>query len=366
MSCLPVEHISARWTGELLAPADGEYTLAVRGDDGYRLFINGKKVIDAWHVARDHESTRNCTLALKAGQAATLKLEYFQHERNAEISLLWASASGRPQEEALALAKASDAIVFVGGISPQVEGEEMKVPYDGFLGGDRTKIELPAVQQFFLKQLKATGKPLIFVCCSGSAIAMPWCAEQADAIVQTWYPGQAGGTALADILLGNVNPSGRLPVTFYAATSDLPPFDNYNLANRTYRFFKGTPQWPFGHGLSYTSFKYDDLTAAMEGNDIVIKCRLANTGARDGEEVVQVYVRDSFTPAPRANQRLVGFARVNLKAGASAAVKIKVLPHELRLWDIASKDYRVYPGTYEFLVGASAGDIRLKTTCAVQ
>ena len=366
VSGLPVEHISARWTGELLAPADGEYSLAVRGDDGYRLFINGKKAIDNWHIARDHESTRNCTVTLKAGQPSALKLEYFQHERSAEISLLWAFASTRAQDEALALAKTSDAIVFIGGISPQVEGEEMKVPYDGFLGGDRTKIELPTVQLDMLKQLKATGKPLVFVCCSGSAIAMPWCAEQADAIVQTWYPGQAGGTALADILLGNVNPSGRLPVTFYAATSDLPPFDDYNLANRTYRFFKGAPQWPFGHGLSFTSFKYDGLTAAQEGGNIVIKCNVTNTGARDGDEVVQVYVRDSFTPEPRANQRLVGFARVSLKAGATATVNLNVRAQDLRLWDVASKAYRVYPGAYEFLVGASAGDIRLKTTCAVQ
>ena len=366
VSGLPVEHISARWTGELLVPADGSYTLAVRGDDGYRLFINGKQIIGNWRMTQHESSTRTATIALKAGQPAEIKLEYFQHVGNAEISLQWASASNRAQDEALALARAADAIIFVGGISPQVEGEEMKVPYEGFLGGDRTKIELPTVQLDMLKQLKATGKPIIFVCCSGSAIAMPWCAEQLDAIVQTWYPGQAGGTALADVLFGNVNPSGHLPVTFYAATSDLPSFEDYNLANRTYRHFKGTPQWPFGHGLSYTSFKYTNLATRYDGLDIILTCRLSNTGARDGDEVIQVYVRDNFTPEPRAKQRLVGFQRVSMKAGATANVKIKVRPHDLRLWDVERKDYRVYPGPYEFLVGASAGDIRLKSTCELR
>lgn len=365
VSGLPVEHISARWTGELIAPADGEYALAVRGDDGYRLFINGKKVIDNWRVARDHESTRNCTVELKAGQPAKLKLEYFQHERNAEVALLWAFASTSAQEEAFLLAKSADVIVFIGGISPQVEGEEMKVPYDGFLGGDRTKIELPTVQLDMLKALKLAGKPIIFVCCSGSAIAMPWAAEHLDAIVQTWYPGQAGGTALADVLLGKVNPSGRLPVTFYASTTNLPPFEDYTLTNRTYRFFKGEPQWPFGHGLSYTTFRYEGLSAEIRTNDITIKARLVNTGARDGDEVVQLYVRDNFTPEPRANQRLVGFQRVSIKAGATADVTLNLHRSDLRLWDVARKEYRTYPGTYEFLVGGSAADIRARTTLEV-
>ena len=362
VSGLPDEHISARWTGELCAPTDGSYTLAVRGDDGYRLFINGKQVIDNWTIARDQASARTCTVTLKAGQPVALKLEYFQHTGNAEIALLWAYASARAHDDALALARAADAVVFVGGISPQVEGEEMEVPYDGFLGGDRTKIDLPTVQLDLLKQLKATGKPVIFVCCSGSAIAMPWAAENLDAIVQTWYPGQAGGTALADVLLGKANPAGRLPVTFYRATSELPPFEDYAMANRTYRYFPGTPQWPFGHGLSYTTFKYDDLAITSAPNDITIACRLTNTGAMDGDEVVQVYVRDAFTPEPRPRQRLVGFQRIHVQAGATADVKINVRPHDLRLWDTASQDYRIYPGTYEFLVGASAGDIRLKTT----
>ncbi|HEX9047202.1 MAG TPA: glycoside hydrolase family 3 C-terminal domain-containing protein, partial [Verrucomicrobiae bacterium] len=197
--------------------------------------------------------------------------------------------------QAIALARSADAIVYVGGISPQLEGEEMKVNLDGFRGGDRTRIELPEVQNALLKQLQATGKPLIFVNCSGSAIAMPWAAEKVPAILQAWYPGELGGRAGADVLFGDVNPSGRLPVTFYRATTDLPPFEDYSMSNRTYRYFNGKPQFAFGHGLSYTKFAYRDgkvRNGTVAANDTVsVSFHLKNDGTRDGAEVAQVYVR---------------------------------------------------------------------------
>jgi beta-glucosidase len=164
--------------------------------------------------------------------------------------------------EAIEKATSADLIVFVGGISAQLEGEEMHVDYEGFAGGDRLNIELPALQRQLLEELHATGKPIVFVDMSGSAIAMPWADEHANAILQAWYPGQAGGTAVADVLLGNYNPAGRLPVTFYRATSDLPDFKDYSMANRTYRYFRGRPLFAFGHGLSYTTFEYANLHVA--------------------------------------------------------------------------------------------------------
>jgi beta-glucosidase len=193
---------------------------------------------------------------------------------------------------ALEVAQTVDAIIYVGGLGPDLEREFMNVPFDGFDHGDRTRIELPAVQTEFLKALRATGKPLVFVNCSGSATAMPWEAEHVSAIVQAWYPGQEGGRAVAEVLFGEVNPAGRLPITFYRATADLPSFLDYSMANRTYRYFKGKVLWAFGHGLSYTQFKYDaaqlDKTQVNTNDTLHVKVDVANTGARDGDEVVQV------------------------------------------------------------------------------
>ena len=275
--------------------------------------------------------------------------------------------------EALNLARDADAIVFVGGLDPYLEGEEMNTRLDGFAGGDRTKIELPAVQAALLRRLLDTGKPVVFVCCSGSAIALPRSVDAVPAVVQAWYPGQAGGTAVADVLFGTVNPSGRLPVTAYRSTADLPPFDDYSMANRTYRYFTGTPLFPFGHGLSYTTFQYGPpkLNASVTADGTAhLTVTVTNAGDRDGDEVVQAYARPPAGPAvdgERAPVRqLVAFQRVSIPKGTSADVTLDIPATTLRRWDAARAAETVRPGDYAIEVAASSADVRQTATLHVR
>jgi len=271
--------------------------------------------------------------------------------------------------KAIQSAWSADAVIYVGGISPQLEGEEMKVNYDGFDGGDRTQIELPPLQTELLKALQATGRPVVFVNCSGSAIAMPWAAEHLPAIVQAWYPGEQGGRAVADILFGNVSPAGRLPVTFYRTTTDLPAFDDYSMSNRTYRYFAGTPLYAFGHGLSYTKFDYSDAqlnaTHLNPGGTVKILFTLKNTGGRDGDEVAQVYFRHINSEQPQAKLALCGFVRIPLFQGQTARIAVDVPVARFRYWDTTQKKYVVEPGDYEILIGAAADDIRARVPLTI-
>jgi beta-glucosidase len=272
--------------------------------------------------------------------------------------------------QAVELAHKVDAVIYVGGICAELEREFMNVPFEGFDHGDRTRIELPPIQTEFLKAVQATGTPLVFVNCSGSAMAMPWEAEHLSAIVQAWYPGQEGGRAVAEILFGDVNPAGRLPLTFYRSTADLPSFLDYSMANRTYRYFKGQPLFAFGHGLSYTQFKYDaahlDKAQVNQNDTIHVKLDLANTGARDGDEVVQVYFRHVKSALPQPLEALCGFERVPVAAKQVAHVDIPVPVKQLRYWDTARKEYAVEPGDYEILVGAASDDIRARLALRVE
>jgi len=267
-------------------------------------------------------------------------------------------------ESAVKTAQMADVIVYVGGISPQLEGEEMRVNYQGFSGGDRTRIELPAIQTDLLKALQATGKPVVFVNCSGSAIAMPWEATNLPAIVQAWYPGEQGGRAVAEVLFGDVNPSGRLPITFYRATSDLPKFEDYSMTNRTYRYFAGSPLFAFGHGLSYTKFDYADAELARKrigyGEPVKLTFSLKNSGTRDGDEVTQVYFRHINSAVPQPRMALCGFARVSIPKDQTARISLEIPAERLRYWDTAKKQYVVEAGDYELLVGSASDDIRLR------
>jgi len=266
--------------------------------------------------------------------------------------------------DAVAAARSADVILYVGGISSRLEGEEMRVDYDGFSGGDRTQIELPTVQTDLLRALKATGKPVVFVNCSGSAVAMPWAAENLPALLQAWYPGEAGGRAVAEVLFGDVNPAGRLPVTFYRSTLDLPAFDNYSMSNRTYRYFDGRPQFAFGHGLGYTRFQYSHaaLDAASGSADASFKLtfELTNTGSRDGDEVAQIYCRHVNSALPQPKLALCGFARIHLPRGKTARIALEIPAERFRCWDTAKSRYFVEPGDYELLLGAASDDIRLR------
>jgi beta-glucosidase len=264
----------------------------------------------------------------------------------------------------LAAAGSVDVVIYVGGISAQLEGEEMGIELDGFYHGDRTKIELPEVQTKLLKALQATGKPVVFVNCSGSAIAMPWEVENLPAIVQAWYPGEEGGRAVAEVLFGDVNPAGRLPVTFYESTADLPGFEDYSMSNRTYRYFDGTPEFAFGYGLSYTKFDYTNATlddsSYASNSTVKLSFIVGNSGVRDGDEVPQIYFRHVHSTVPQPKLALCGFARVHLQRNQSRRITVEIPAQRFRYWDTAKKQYVVETGDYELLVGAASDDIRLK------
>jgi beta-glucosidase len=268
--------------------------------------------------------------------------------------------------DAVAAAKSADVVIYVGGISAQLEGEEMNRAngYEGFNGGDRTQIELPGVQTDLLKALHATGKPVIFVNCSGSAVAMPWEAENLPAIVQAWYPGEQGGRAVGKILFGDANPAGRLPITFYSSTADLPGFDDYSMKNRTYRYFNGQPLFAFGHGLSYTKFSYKkprtDQSSYMAYGSVQVSFEVKNSGARDGDEVAQVYIHHVNSAVPQPKLALCGFERIHLNKGQATNVTVNIPVERLRYWDISKKQYVVETGKYELLIGGASDDIRLR------
>ncbi|MGH7951005.1 MAG: glycoside hydrolase family 3 C-terminal domain-containing protein [Limisphaerales bacterium] len=267
--------------------------------------------------------------------------------------------------QAVALAKSADVVIFVSGIDSSLEKEgTSKVKFQGFLGGDRTKIELPSPQEELLKKLYATGKPIVFVNCSGSAMAMPWEAEHLPAIIQAWYPGEEGGRAVAEVLFGDVNPAGRLPVTFYRSTKDLPSFEDYSMSNRTYRYFNGKPLFAFGHGLSYTKFDYANVklnAATFNLNDpIKLSFTLKNTGNCDGDEVAQVYFRHLHSAMPQPKESLCGFTRIHLTKGESRTITLEIPTERFRCWSTTQKKYVVEPGKYELLVGAASDDIRLR------
>ncbi len=267
-------------------------------------------------------------------------------------------------EQAVAAAKSADVVIYVGGLNSKLECESANVPYQGFLGGDRTKIEFTSPQEDLIRALYATGKPIVLVNCSGSAIAMPWEAKHLPAIVQAWYPGEQGGCAVAKVLFGDVNPAGRLPITFYHSTSDLPDFDSYSMSNRTYRYFSDKPLFAFGHGLSYTKFKYSDAkldnkTIPPDGT-LKLSFTLKNTGKQDGDEVAQVYFKHSNAVGPQPKLALCGFARIHLDSGKIANVTVSIPAQRFRYWDAAQQKYVVDSGKYELLAGAASDDIRLQ------
>ncbi len=253
--------------------------------------------------------------------------------------------------EALANAASADLVIYVGGITPAQEGE----------GFDRDAIELPVEQSELLRALHATGKPIVMINCSGSAMALPWEDEHLPAIVQAWYPGQSGGLAVAEILFGEVNPSGHLPITFYRSTADLPSFDDYSMKNRTYRFFEGRPLYAFGHGLSYTTFEYSDAELAAKelptDGTVKIAFTITNTGTRDGDDVAQIYFRHIGSPIPQPKQALCGFRRVSLKRGQSTRVTLDIPTERFRYWDTDLQRYVVSAGRYELLLATASDQI---------
>jgi beta-glucosidase len=348
---IKANNFSARYTTNFTAAENGSITFELTADDGYRFLVNGKEELNAW--SKNRWGGQTFELKTTKGTVYNLVVEYWQGEGKGNVAL---NAGNYKKTDFTALVnrlKDVDAFVFAGGISPQLEGEEMKVNFPGFKGGDRTSILLPAVQTNLMKALKTTGKPVVFVMMTGSAIAIPWEAQNVSAIVNAWYGGQAAGTAVADILFGDYNPGGRLPITFYKSDSDLPEFVDYKMDNRTYRYFKGTPLYGFGYGLSYTTFKYDELkmpSKIAKGKNISVSVRITNTGKMAGEEVAQLYVINQNAAIKAPLKTLKGFERISLKAGESKIISFSLSPEDLS-HVTAEGVYQEYNGEIKIAIG---------------
>lgn len=347
---IKAKSVSVRWTGEFVPEQTADYTFCVTGDDGFRLFVDEQKVLD--HFSYHDAMTDTYTLKAEKGKSYAIRLEYFQGDQTAVIQFGAGYIYQTDYKKIVSDVSDAEAIVFVGGISPTLEGEEMPVNLPGFKKGDRTTIALPAVQTKIMKELQKAGKPIIFVMQTGSALAINWEQENIPAIVNTWYGGQALGTAVADVLFGDYNPAGRLPVTFYKSDSDLPPYEDYSMTGRTYRYFDKEPLYPFGHGLSYTSFVYSAMDVPKTvriGNNIQVSASIENIGAYDGEEVIQLYIshdKGGLTPITE----LKGFKRMMIKKGEKACIKFTLTPDDLSLVD-ASGNVSQKTGTISLFIG---------------
>ena len=358
-------NFSVRWTGKLTPTESGNYTIGFTADDGARLYIDGKLLVDAW--ASNPTRTATKEIALEGGRSYDLRLEYFQNNRENIIKLVWSypRLAERLTAEAVKAAQDSDASILVLGISAGLEGEEMPVKVEGFRGGDRTDLSLPKSQEALLKAVVATGKPVVVVLLSGSALAVNWANDNAAAMLHAWYPGGEGGTAIADVLFGNYNPGGRLPVTFYKSVDQLPPFDDYSMAGRTYRYFKGEPLYPFGHGLSYTKFAYSNLRLAEKsvktGEAIKVTVDVTNAGEREGDEVVQLYLTDTAATAPVPIRTLVGFERIPLRPREKRSVTFTITPRQMSLIDDSGKRI-IEPGEFSIAAGGSQQGLNSRFT----
>ena len=384
---------SVRWTGKLQVPAAGKYTFIVQGGEnfpyspveGYRFVLDGKVLSEglltkgklemgAFNIGTGASPTAppvmtgstpaRIELTLADAKPHDFELFYSHSGDRAGggVTLRWEAPAEAQIAEAVAVAKASNVVLAFVGLSPQLEGEEMSIKIEGFNGGDRTSVDLPASQRALLEAVAATGRPVVVVSLSGSALALSWAKEHAAAIVQAWYPGEKGGTAIAHTLAGVNNPAGRLPVTFYATTSDLPAFTDYSMKNRTYRYYTGKPLWGFGYGLSYSAFAYSALKVApsvVAGEPVKVTVTVNNSSSRAGDEVVQAYLK---TPQPGGPlQSLVGFERVHLAAGERRDVELVLDPRSLS--GVDDRGMRtIAPGTYHLTVGsAQPNETKAKT-----
>ncbi len=362
---IKANHFSARYTTNYTADKDGSITFEISADDGYRFLIDGKEVINAWKKNRWGEKTFK--LATKKNTVYNLVLEYWQGEGKANVALQTGNFEKTDFKKLIERHKDADAYVFAGGISPQLEGEEMPVNYPGFSGGDRTSILLPKVQTELLQSLQSSGKPVVFVMLTGSAIAIPWEAENIPAIVNAWYGGQSAGKAVADVLFGDYNPAGRLPVTFYKNDADLPSFEDYSMNNKTYRYFTGTPLYGFGYGLSYTTFKYDALKVtqkAKKDSELSVTVRITNTGKLEGEEVPQLYVMNQDSGIKTPLKSLKGFERIHLKAKESKTITFKLLPEDLS-YVTSDGTLKPFNGKIKIAIGGCQPDEKNKTSANV-
>jgi len=350
---------SVRWSGSFTPPAPGEYKLGVRVNycyacqnrEGYRLYLDQKLLVESrGGTTGERGAVIEALVTLSDTQSHPIRLEYLHGTGSAGIDLTWQAPAGVLRNQAVEAAKQSEVTIAFVGLSPSLEGEEMPVKLVGFSGGDRTSIDLPAAQEDLLKALAATGKPLVVVLQNGSALAVNWAEQNANAILEAWYPGEEGGTAIAETLAGDNNPAGRLPLTFYSSLSQVPPFEEYSMRGRTYRYLADKPLYGFGFGLSYTSFAYANLKVT-QSDSVQVEGDVKNTGRTAGDEVVELYLTQpkAFETPVRV---LAGFKRVHLGPGESAHVSLTIDPRSLGQVD--EKGNRVIvPGEYTVSLGGA-------------
>ena len=354
-----LEDFSAKYETVFTPKEAGEYVVNVDGCGHFELYIDGEQKF-RHHIWRT--TPNRVAIQAEKGKSYNIEVRFSHiHTYNANLAINIAKEHGIDYQQTISQLKGIDKVIFVGGISSALEGEEMPVEIDGFKGGDRTHIELPAVQRNFLKALKEAGKTVIFVNCSGSAIALLPETETCDAIVQAWYPGQEGGTAVADVLFGDYNPAGKLPVTFYKSSDQLPDYEDYSMKGRTYRYFDDA-LFPFGYGLSYTQFEVGEPTVintSAQNPGFNVSVPVKNVGQRDGTEIIQLYIRN-LQDLDGPLKSLRAFKRVDVKAGQTVNVKLTFERKSFEFWDPETNTMRVKPGNYELLVGTSSRAADLK------
>ncbi|MFO7935717.1 MAG: glycoside hydrolase family 3 C-terminal domain-containing protein [Bacteroidales bacterium] len=360
----PVEGLNpdtfcVEWTGTLVPEKSGVHSISAAGRSSLLIF-DGDTIRNRWGMGRMEKE-------LKAGQPYPIKLILHHRGGDASCNLTWLEPDRNLTGEALQLAGWADHVILVMGLNARLEGEEMRgFELEGFKGGDRTSLDLPDVQQQLIRRMAATGKPVTLVLMSGSTLSINWENEHLDGIIQAWYPGEAGGTAVADVLFGDYNPAGRLPVTFYQSVDDLPGFEDYNMEGKTYRYFGDEVLYPFGYGLSYTDFLYENLILDDDeiprNGEVTVSVDVTNTGETGGEEVVQLYIRDVESEVKRPLKDLRGFERVWIEAGGTVTVTMTLGPDELAYYDVEQGDYIVEPGWFDILVGPSSSEAALLST----
>lgn len=355
---LVARRIGIRWTTVYTPVKSGIVSFELESPHQHRFYID-----EIIRIDNNAANSNYYTLEVTKGKSYKLSVEYELWGENSEIKFNIGSIERNTSKTIANKLKKADVIVFVGGISPRYEGEEMKVKVEGFKDGDRTTIALPKIQTELLKELKNIGKPVVFVMMTGSALGIEWESQNIPAIVNMWYAGQAGGTAIADVLFGDYNPAGRLPVTFYKNDSDLPDFEDYSMENRTYRYFKGETLHPFGFGLSYTKFKYEQLempSVAKINTNILVKVNVSNIGKMDGDEVVQLYVSHKNSNLKTPIRALKGFQRIYLKKGETRTIEFNLTSKELAITDTFGNQIQL-AGDLEISVGGSQPSIESLT-----
>lgn len=349
-----LDNFSARYEGVFRPEKSEKLIVTCNADDRMRIIISGDTLSNDWR-SRQRVNLWNKEISFEAGKEYPITIEYLQVDNYAAMQFDISRKIVMTPEEMVRKTAGYDYVVFCGGISPQLEGEEMKVSEPGFKGGDRTSIELPQAQRDMVKALSEAGREVIFVNCSGSAVALAPESARCNAILQAWYGGEKGGQALAEILFGDVNPSGKLPVTFYKDDSQLPDFLDYTMKNRTYRYFTGEPLWAFGHGLSYTDFEIS--SPKYDRKKQIVSVSVENKGQMAGDEVVQVYLRRA-DDADGPLKTLRAYQRVSLKAGEKKVVEIPFSEEQTKWWDAESNTVRAVSGQYELLIGNSSDRVQ--------